>query len=120
MEQWRISLAAPYDLGYGYGVRFGGRKARKEDPPNCECELVCSDIIFQSLDRFIVNNTLLYLPWNSFPDNSTRDIGTIAFVLISSNDDVLIPNSAGLEEPVNQTLVITVSSWIANDPLSES
>ena len=65
-------------------------------------------------------NALLYLPWSGSPDNSTRDIGTIAFVLISSSDDVLIPNSAGLEEPVNQTLVITVSSWIANDPLSES
>src|ERR1700733_12579137 len=64
-------------------------------------------------------NTLLYLPWSGFPRNSTRDIGTIAFALISSSDDVLIPNSDGLEEPVNHTLAVTVTSWIANDSSGE-
>ena len=59
-----------------------------------------------------VNDTLLYLPWSGVPDNSTRNIGTIAFVLISLN-------SFGLGETVNETWNPTVWSWIADDTLSE-
>ena len=68
-------------------------------------------ISYSHLTDFIVNNTLVYLRWNDFPDNSARDIGTIAFVLISSNDGILSPDSVGLEEPVTQTLVLTVSRF---------
>jgi len=55
MEQWRNSgganVSASSDIGYRYGVRFGGRKAHKDDPPNSDCELVCSIIILELFDR---------------------------------------------------------------------
>lgn len=65
-----------------------------------------------------VSDTLLYLPWSDFSSNKTRDIGTIAFSLISTHDDRLSPDSIGLGEAVNETLNLTVWSWIANDTLS--
>lgn len=66
----------------------------------------------------LVNDTVLYLPWSPFPDNSTRNFGNVAFVLISSHDDALTSDSFGLEAPANQTLPVTVWSWIANSTLS--
>jgi hypothetical protein len=66
-----------------------------------------------------VNNTVLYLSWSDFPDNSTRDIGTIAFVLISSQNDVLSPDSLGPGLPANDTLFFTIWNSTVNGTLSK-
>jgi len=120
MARWRGSLAVPGISVTATVPNLAARKQAKKTLLIVNVSFVVAISSHNHLTRFIINNTLLDLPWNDFPDNSTRDIGTIAFVLISSNGDVLSPNSLGLEEPVTQTLVRTVSSWIANDTLGES
>ena len=120
MVQWRISLAVLTISVTATVPNLAAGKHAKKTLLIVNVSLCVAISSPNHLTLFIVNNTLLYLPWNNFLDNSTRDIGTIAFVLISSNDDVLSPDSLGLEEPVTQTLALTVSSWIANDTLGES
>ena len=120
MAQWRISLAVSGISVTATVPNLAAGKQAKMTLLFVNVSLYVAISSHNHLTHFIVNNTLLYLPWNDFPDNSTRDIGTIAFVLISSNDDVLSADSLGLEGPVTQTVVLTVSSWIVNDTLGES
>ena len=105
-----------FDHGLLYDYKFGGEKASKNDPPNSECESAYDLSISQSLDKPIVNDTVLYLPWSAFSDNSTRHSGNIAFVLISSRDNA---SGSDLEDPINQTVDLTVWSWIADSALSK-
>ena len=113
------SFSAVSDFTGAY--KFGGEKDSKEAPPNNECEPIYDDVISQSVNGFIVNDTVNYLQWNyrSSSSNSTRKYGNIAFLLISTHHDVLTPDSFGLDKPVNQTLDLTVWSWIANGTMSE-
>jgi hypothetical protein len=119
MEWWQVSLPTPLVMVVAMTHSLAVRKHEKKILLIGSVSLHAT-LSLRRLTNLAVNNTLLYLPWSDFPNNKTRNIGTIAFVLISTgDDDLLSPDSVGLGESVNETLVLTVWSWIANDTLSE-
>jgi hypothetical protein len=115
MESWQISLPLTMvSMTFNLTVRKQGKKILLM----CNVSLHAALLSHSHLTSLAVN-ALLYLPWTEFSDNRTRNIGTIAFVLISTHDDLLRPDSVGLGEPVNETLVLAVWSWIADGTRSE-
>ena len=58
---------------------------------------------------------VVYLPWSSLPDFRSYNYGTIAFVLVSTEDDVLSKDSVGIDDPVIYTMTVPVYSWLTND-----
>ena len=59
----------------------------------------------------------MYLPWSSSPDNSSYNYGTMAFVLISTKNNVLSKDSVGIDDPVIHTTTVPVYSWLGNETI---
>jgi hypothetical protein len=60
---------------------------------------------------------VLYHQLHPESNNSSREFGNIAFVVVSTRDDILALGGLGLEPPIRQTLNLTK---ITNGTISES
>ena len=65
----------------------------------------------------LVNDTVVYLPWRSSPDNSSDIYGTISFALVTTKSNMLSKDPVGIDDPVLRTMTLPVYSWTTNETI---